>query len=72
MGVDLGGGETFVTKEFLDHAQVGAAFDKVRGVSVTKCVGMNVTTRDTMIENAANVARTETVCPSIQEERVRR
>jgi hypothetical protein len=61
-----------VAEEFLDHAQVGATFNKVSGVGVTQRVGMNVTTRDPMIEDSSDVARAKTARAPIQEKCVRR
>ncbi len=59
VGVDLRGREALVAEQFLDHAQVGAAFEEVRGVGVAKGVGVDVAPRDAVVENAAHVARAE-------------
>lgn len=42
MGVDLGGSDAFVSQHFLDGAQVGPAFDKVRRETVPECMRANV------------------------------
>jgi hypothetical protein len=38
MGVDLGGGDTFMPQHFLDGPEVGAAFDEMSGEGMAKGV----------------------------------
>ena len=42
VGIDLCGGDAFVSQHFLDGAEVGAAFDEVGGEGVTEGMGGDV------------------------------
>ena len=63
VGVDLGGRQTLVTEELLDHAQVRAPLDEVGGVGVAQRVGVHVTVLDPVIQDASHVAGSEAPGP---------
>ena len=66
--IDLGRREALVTEQLLDDAEVGATFEEVGGVRVAKCVGVDVAARNAVVEDSANVARSEAVTAPVVEE----
>ena len=57
-----------MTEQLLDDTKVGATLEEVGGVRVAKGVGVNVTARHAVVEDTANVARSESVTAPVVEE----
>src|SRR5271170_3945844 len=72
VGVDLGRRQALVTEQLLDDTKVGATLEEMRGVRVAKGVGMDVTPRHAVVEDSANIARSEAVAAPVVEEGQRR
>jgi hypothetical protein len=69
MSVDLGRLETGVPEQFLDHPQVGATIEEVRGEAVPEGMGMGGDGR-TVVEEPADVPGSESSAGPVEEHRL--
>jgi len=72
VGIDLRGRKALVSEQLLDHAQVRTAFEQMGRVRVSKGVGVDVSARDPVVQDAPYVARTKSIAPSVEEQRLER